>query len=151
MLGTEPVDEGTGTGDFARRMLDLYDATKDMPSADADAWQAGYKAGRASAMQSQAPKPLPKVRIPRLDLEHVPQYIAAVSKALERGQLDSKSANSMIYAAQMLVAAFRAMGEAYPDLPTGKKIGFIKAMAESLVPLPPVEKSARAAGCSERK
>ncbi len=78
------------------------------------------------------PRPDPRVRIPRLTLASVPRYIAAVARAVERGQVDTKEANAMLYAAQMLIAAYRALGEAAPATTPKERIGFIQAAADEL-------------------
>jgi hypothetical protein len=74
----------------------------------------------------------PKVRIPRLTLQNVPRYIAAVGRALNLGQVHAREANAMLYAAQMLVTAYRALGHADPSAPPEKRIGFMQAAAAEL-------------------
>ncbi len=80
-----------------------------------------------------APEGPPRTRIPKLTIQSIPKYIAAVAKALERGQLKPAEANAMLYAAQMLLTAWRVAGEALPDeAPAEKRIGFIQAADDAL-------------------
>ncbi|MEZ2347068.1 hypothetical protein, partial [Terriglobus sp. RCC_193] len=63
----------------------------------------------------------------------LPRYVAAVSKALERGQLTAQDARAMLYGAQMLLAAWNALGDALPDDDPKTRIGFIQAAAEAVM------------------
>lgn len=94
----------------------------------------GRAEGRKAAPQLLPPEPKTpaRVRIPKLELQTLPRYIAAVSKGLERGELKAQDARAMLYGAQMLLAAWNALGAALPDDDAKTRIGFIQAAAESL-------------------
>ncbi|MEZ2348926.1 hypothetical protein, partial [Terriglobus sp. RCC_193] len=63
-----------------------------------------YDLGRETGRAEAAPVILPpdadalgrRVRIPKLELQTLPRYVAAVSKALERGQLTAQDARAML-------------------------------------------------------
>ncbi len=105
---------------FARKTVAALDGKPYDPASDPD-----------------LPRAEPQVRIPALTLANVPKYIRAVARALERGQIDVRESNGMLYAAQMLVAAYRVLGDADEDgadaAAPAKRIGFIRAAAEAFV------------------
>jgi hypothetical protein len=60
--------------------------------------------------------------IPKLRPTNVPKYIAAVSLALQAKRITQEEANALLYAAQLLIGALKAIGPVTPGKPRGRHV-----------------------------
>jgi len=122
---------------IAGKLLRDFDRWNAMSEPEQRAYDLGRETGRAEAtpiiLTPDADAKGRRVRIPKLELQTLPHYVAAVSKALERQQVTPQEARAMLYAAQMLLAAWNALGDVLPQAEPAARIGFIQAAADQLL------------------
>jgi hypothetical protein len=66
--------------------------------------------------------------IPTLRPNNVARYIAAVSTALQAKRITQEEANAMLYAAQLLIGALKALPPKQPGKPRGKQVAAQRAL-----------------------
>ena len=82
------------------------------------AYRDGVRDGKLSAHRELSERnKQPRIRIPRLSSDTVSAYIGAVARAARIGAITSAQANSMLYAAQLMVSAQRTAPHPPPHQP----------------------------------
>jgi hypothetical protein len=84
-----------------------------------EAYRSGVEDGKWIAKSSK--EKLHKARIPPLKPHRIPQYIAAIARAVASGGITAAQGNGLLYAAQVVISLMRA---SQPPPPPPNAMGF---------------------------